>query len=136
MKTGGGEPEEQSNPAGRSVSRWIADVAVARDYRLAWLQHDAMAGISLSAVLVPAGMAYAEAPARGAILLDKAAARPRLVRRLTRGRDANYVPCRRNSFLHNSQSRNCSLVQELLLVEIWNARTKSCQSTEVLYPLF
>jgi hypothetical protein len=85
MKTGGGEPEEQSNPAGRSVSRWIADVAVARDYRLAWLPHDAMAGVSLSAVLVPAGMACAEAPARGAILLDKAAARPRLVRRLTLG---------------------------------------------------
>ena len=66
MKTDGGEPERQSNPAGRSVSRWIAGVAVARDYRLAWPPHDAMAGVSLSAVLVPAGMAYAEAPARGA----------------------------------------------------------------------
>ncbi|MDB5785726.1 MAG: sodium-independent anion transporter [Caballeronia mineralivorans] len=61
MKTDSGEPERQSNPAGRSVSRWIAGVAVARDYRLAWLPHDAMAGVSLSAVLVPAGMAYAEA---------------------------------------------------------------------------
>ena len=60
-------------------------MAVARDYRLGWLPHDAMAGVSLSAVLVPAGMACAEAPARGAILLDKAAARPRLVRRLTLG---------------------------------------------------
>jgi hypothetical protein len=61
MKSDSGEPERQSNPAGRSVSRWIAGVAVARDYRLAWLPHDAMAGVSLSAVLVPAGMAYAEA---------------------------------------------------------------------------
>src|SRR5260370_15916139 len=61
MKTDGGESQRQSNPAGRSVSRWIAGVAVARDYRLAWLPHDAMAGVSVSAVLVPAGMAYAEA---------------------------------------------------------------------------
>jgi MFS superfamily sulfate permease-like transporter len=36
---------------------------LARNYRLAWLPHDAIAGLSLSAVLVPAGMAYAEAAA-------------------------------------------------------------------------
>src|SRR5260370_5165083 len=61
MKTDGGESQRQSNPAGRSVSRWVNGLAVARHYRLAWLPHDAMAGFSLSAVLVPAGMAYAEA---------------------------------------------------------------------------
>jgi len=61
MNTDGNEPEWQSNPARRLISHWIAGVVVARDYRLAWLPHDAMAGVSLSAVLVPAGMAYAEA---------------------------------------------------------------------------
>jgi high affinity sulfate transporter 1 len=55
------EPERPSDPAGRIKSRWINGLAVARNYRLAWLSHDTMAGLSLSAVLVPAGMAYAEA---------------------------------------------------------------------------
>ncbi|MGF6998873.1 SulP family inorganic anion transporter [Paraburkholderia sp. GAS32] len=55
------KPERSSNHAVRIVSRWVNGLAVARNYRLAWLPHDAMAGFSLSAVLVPAGMAHAEA---------------------------------------------------------------------------
>jgi MFS superfamily sulfate permease-like transporter len=55
------KPERPSNHAVRIVSRWVNGLAVARNYRLAWLPHDAMAGFSLSAVLAPAGMAYAEA---------------------------------------------------------------------------
>ena len=41
--------------------RWISGLAVLRAYRAQWLGHDFIAGLSLSAVLVPAGMAYAEA---------------------------------------------------------------------------
>ncbi|RKU04692.1 sodium-independent anion transporter [Burkholderia sp. Nafp2/4-1b] len=41
--------------------RWINGLAVVRGYRLPWLPHDLFAGVTLSAVLVPAGMAYAEA---------------------------------------------------------------------------
>ena len=60
MKTDSGESGQPSNRAGR-MARWITGLAVVRDYRLAWLPRDAMAGVSLSAVLVPTGMAYAEA---------------------------------------------------------------------------
>ncbi|WP_269503056.1 SulP family inorganic anion transporter [Burkholderia sp. IMCC1007] len=41
--------------------RWINGLAVVRGYRLPWLPHDLLAGVALSAVLVPAGMAYSEA---------------------------------------------------------------------------
>ncbi|WP_081061849.1 SulP family inorganic anion transporter [Burkholderia territorii] len=41
--------------------RWINGLAAARTYRLHWLPHDLLAGVTLSAVLVPAGMAYANA---------------------------------------------------------------------------
>ncbi|SEJ41750.1 SulP family inorganic anion transporter [Paraburkholderia diazotrophica] len=39
---------------------WINGLAVARSYEARWLPHDIVAGVTLSAVLVPAGMAYAE----------------------------------------------------------------------------
>lgn len=61
MKTDPDKSGQPSSRAGRMVSRWVAGLAVAREYRLSWLPHDLMAGVSLSAVLVPAGMAYAEA---------------------------------------------------------------------------
>ncbi|BAO92632.1 sulfate transporter (plasmid) [Caballeronia cordobensis] len=41
--------------------RWIDGLAVVRAYEPRWLVHDFIGGLSLSAVLVPAGMAYAEA---------------------------------------------------------------------------
>jgi high affinity sulfate transporter 1 len=41
--------------------RWIHGLAVVRAYEPRWLIHDSIAGLTLSAVLVPAGMAYAEA---------------------------------------------------------------------------
>ena len=40
---------------------------VLRAYRLPWLGHDLMAGLTLSAVLVPAGMGYAQAAGLPAI---------------------------------------------------------------------
>jgi high affinity sulfate transporter 1 len=41
--------------------RWIPGLIMARHYQLGWLPQDAVAGMTLSGVLVPAGMAYAEA---------------------------------------------------------------------------
>jgi high affinity sulfate transporter 1 len=41
--------------------RWVPGLLVVRSYRRAWLRHDVAAGLALSALLVPAGMAYAEA---------------------------------------------------------------------------
>ena len=41
--------------------RWLPGVHVLRHYELSWLPHDVMAGLALTAVLVPAGIAYAVA---------------------------------------------------------------------------
>ncbi|EMN1926811.1 SulP family inorganic anion transporter [Burkholderia ambifaria] len=41
--------------------RWITGLAAVRGYQWSWLPHDLLAGVTLSAVLVPAGMAYANA---------------------------------------------------------------------------
>jgi high affinity sulfate transporter 1 len=43
------------------ISRAVPGVGVARSYKKAWLKPDLVAGAALSAALVPAGMAYAEA---------------------------------------------------------------------------
>jgi high affinity sulfate transporter 1 len=45
----------------RSGARsWLPGLELARSYQLAWLRGDLMAGVVLTAMLVPAGMAYAE----------------------------------------------------------------------------
>ena len=41
--------------------RWLPGLHVLRNYQLAWLPHDVMAGLALTAVLVPVGIAYAVA---------------------------------------------------------------------------
>ena len=41
--------------------RWIPGLAAIGQYRLAWLRHDIVAGLALSAVLLPVGIAYAVA---------------------------------------------------------------------------
>jgi high affinity sulfate transporter 1 len=41
--------------------KWIPGVEVVRGYQLGWLRHDITAGVVLTALLVPAGMGYAEA---------------------------------------------------------------------------
>ena len=41
--------------------RWIPGLAAIGQYRLAWLGHDIVAGLALSAVLLPVGLAYAVA---------------------------------------------------------------------------
>jgi high affinity sulfate transporter 1 len=47
-----------ARPAG--IARWLPGVAVLRAYRREWLSRDLVAGLVLSALLVPQGMAYAE----------------------------------------------------------------------------
>ena len=49
------------------LSRWIPGIALVRNYRASWLMHDVMAGLVLTAVLVPVGMGYAEASGLPAI---------------------------------------------------------------------
>lgn len=43
------------------IDRFLPGVGVARRYERAWLRHDLSAGAALVALLIPAGMAYAEA---------------------------------------------------------------------------
>ena len=42
------------------VAKWIPGIGVARNYQSGWLPKDLVAGLVLSALLVPQGMAYAE----------------------------------------------------------------------------
>lgn len=41
--------------------RWLPGLQLLRDYKLEWLRHDAVAGLVLTAMLVPVGIAYAVA---------------------------------------------------------------------------
>ncbi|WP_068268745.1 SulP family inorganic anion transporter [Aldersonia kunmingensis] len=41
--------------------RWLPGIEVAREYQKAWLRNDLVAGVVLTALLIPAGMGYAEA---------------------------------------------------------------------------
>src|SRR3954462_10486517 len=47
--------------AGASLLNWVPGVPTLRDYRLSWLRNDVVAGIVLSTMLVPVGIAYAVA---------------------------------------------------------------------------
>ena len=49
-----------SHPVRVRLERWLPGLRVARTYERAWLHHDLVAGIVLTALLVPQGMAYAE----------------------------------------------------------------------------
>jgi high affinity sulfate transporter 1 len=42
-------------------TRWVPGIDVVRNYELAWLRHDLVAGLVITAMLVPVGIAYAEA---------------------------------------------------------------------------
>ena len=41
--------------------RWLPGLQTLRHYEIAWLRHDIVAGLVLTAVLVPVGIAYAVA---------------------------------------------------------------------------
>ncbi|WP_297004065.1 SulP family inorganic anion transporter [uncultured Corynebacterium sp.] len=43
-----------------TVGRWLPGLTVARGYRREWLRHDITAGVALTALLIPAGLGYAE----------------------------------------------------------------------------
>ncbi len=47
-------------PARSSFTQAVPGVAVVRSYRAGWLRKDVFAGLILTALLVPQGMAYAE----------------------------------------------------------------------------
>src|SRR4051812_40237993 len=47
--------------AGASLLNWVPGVQTLRGYRLSWLRNDVVAGIVLSTMLVPVGIAYAVA---------------------------------------------------------------------------
>jgi high affinity sulfate transporter 1 len=53
-------PATADSPA-EGVRRWLPGLKVLQDYRSEWLRQDVVAGLVLTAVLVPVGMAYAEA---------------------------------------------------------------------------
>src|SRR5262245_60713957 len=48
-------------PGESRILRWLPGVRVLQSYQPDWLRNDIVAGLVLTAVLVPVGMAYAEA---------------------------------------------------------------------------
>jgi len=73
------EPQPKKDSAGRiqrpgrpldqtGILRWVPGLYVLRNYQRSWLIHDFFAGLVLTAILVPVGMAYAQAAGLPAIL--------------------------------------------------------------------
>jgi high affinity sulfate transporter 1 len=62
-------PEQENAHQGpvRGIGKWVPGLATARGYRLGYLRHDLVAGLVLTALLIPAGMGYAEAAGLPAI---------------------------------------------------------------------
>lgn len=52
---------------GPLLARWLPGLSTVRNYRKEWLLHDVVAGLALSAILVPVGMGYAQASGLDAI---------------------------------------------------------------------
>lgn len=59
-------PFVRAAPA-QGVSRWLPGIVALRTYQRSWLARDLMAGLVLTAILVPVGMGYAEAAGLPAI---------------------------------------------------------------------
>lgn len=55
------DPRVQRSSPSVGWRSWLPGLAAIRQYRLAWLRHDLVAGLALSAVLLPVGIAYAVA---------------------------------------------------------------------------
>jgi high affinity sulfate transporter 1 len=47
--------------SGARETRWLPGLAVLREYQTAWLRHDIVAGLVITTMLVPVGIAYAQA---------------------------------------------------------------------------
>ena len=58
---------QETRQAAGGVGRWLPGVQTLRAYQRSWLARDVVAGIVLTALLVPAGMGYAEASGLPAI---------------------------------------------------------------------
>jgi len=57
-----GRVARQSTPANRTGwIRWLPGLNTLRQYEPSWLRHDLVAGLVLTTMLVPVGIAYAEA---------------------------------------------------------------------------
>jgi high affinity sulfate transporter 1 len=54
-------PREVTGRPARGVERWVPGLRTLREYRRSWLASDLMAGLVLTALLVPVGMGYAQA---------------------------------------------------------------------------
>src|SRR5881392_695029 len=52
---------ETGTAQSRSVAEWVPGLQMLRHYELGWLRNDLVAGIVLSTMLVPVGIAYAVA---------------------------------------------------------------------------
>jgi high affinity sulfate transporter 1 len=52
-------PSKQANRSG--LMRWLPGLVTLRRYELSWLRHDLVAGLVMTTMLVPVGIAYAEA---------------------------------------------------------------------------
>lgn len=50
-----------ASPSPKTSTRWLPGLRVLRSYQHAWLVKDLVAGLALTAILLPAGMAYAAA---------------------------------------------------------------------------
>jgi high affinity sulfate transporter 1 len=54
-------PGSRADSAARSALRWLPGFSALRHYETAWLRHDLVAGLVLTTMLVPVGIAYAVA---------------------------------------------------------------------------
>ncbi|MDQ0322834.1 high affinity sulfate transporter 1 [Pararhizobium capsulatum DSM 1112] len=55
------DPHQNSDTAASGWQRWLPGIQTARQYQISWLPRDLVAGLVLSAMLVPVGIAYAVA---------------------------------------------------------------------------
>ena len=54
------DPAQDRDGGGGSLRRWVPGLGVIASYRRKWLAKDIIAGVVLTTLLVPQGMAYAE----------------------------------------------------------------------------
>jgi high affinity sulfate transporter 1 len=54
-------PHQAGQPNATGLMRWIPGLRTLRQYQSSWLRHDIVAGLVMTTMLVPVGIAYAEA---------------------------------------------------------------------------
>jgi high affinity sulfate transporter 1 len=54
-------PRRETRPAASGWQRWLPGLTTLRRYERSWLRHDLIAGLVMTTMLVPVGIAYAEA---------------------------------------------------------------------------